>query len=317
MKKLLVILAVGLLSGCAHFSVKYGEECVVFCAPKAEPVKEPVKPAPAKPTTTPAKEPEKSCWLFCSKPATPKPQTKTASKTEMPKLVNTELTGLKTLAPPERKAVIAVYDFPDLTGQRKDKDNLASFSTAVTQGGTPLLIDALKNAGNGSWFTVVERNKIDDLAKERQIVRQTREEYLGKDANKLEPMLFAGIVLQGGIIGYDSNIISGGVGARYLGIGADTQYRKDQVVVSLRAVSTNTGEILMNVQVSKTILSVGRDLSLFRFVDLGTKLVEAESGMTQNEANTIAVKTAIEQAVIELINQGIEKGYWQYQEIKK
>ena len=315
-----------------HVPIKYGEDCLAFCTPstpKTPAAPKETKPAPAKPTapakpptpapTKPAEPAKSSClisWL-CSKPSEPKPpapQTKTASKTEMPKLVNTELTGLKSLKPPERKAVIAVYDFPDLTGQRKDKDNLASFSTAVTQGGTALLIDALKNAGSGSWFTVVERNKIDDLAKERQIVRQTREEYLGKDANKLEPMLFAGLVLQGGIIGYDSNLTAGGVGARYLGIGADVQYRKDQVVVSLRAVSTNTGEILMNVQVSKTIISVGRDLSLFRFVDLGTKLVEAESGMTQNEANTIAVKTAIEQAVIELINQGIERGYWQYQE---
>ena len=254
---------------------------------------------------TPAKSKWDECIMFCPK---------TASGYELPRVVKPELTELKSVAPPERQAVVAVYDFPDLTGQRKDKDNLASFSTAVTQGSTALLIDALKVAGNGSWFKVVERNRIDDLAKERQIVRQTREEYLGKDANKLEPMLFAGIVLQGGIIGYDSNIISGGAGARYLGIGADTQYRKDQVVVSLRAVSTNTGEILMNVQVSKTIISVGRDLSLFRFVDLGTKLVEAESGMTQNEANTIAVKTAIEQAVIELINQGIERGYFKYQE---
>ena len=148
----------------------------------------------------------------------------------------------------------------------------------------------------------------------RSVSQSRYEEYLGKDANKLEPMLFAGIVLQGGIIGYDSNVISGGSGARYLGIGADEQYRKDQVIVSLRAVSTNTGEVLMNVQVSKTILSVGRDLSLFRFVDVGTKLVEAESGMSQNEANTIAVKTAIEQAVVELIKQGVEKNYWNYQE---
>ena len=326
MKKLIFLIA-GLLAGCAHTTpITVGDGCLAFCTPKTTVAKEPAKPAPAKEPAKP-KTPitiGDGCIAFCppkpavaKQPAPPKPQTKTASKTEMPKLVNTELTGLKALEPPERKAVVAVYDFPDLTGQRKDKDTLASFSTAVTQGGTALLIDALKNAGDGSWFTVVERNKIDDLAKERQIVRQTREEYLGKDANKLEPMLFAGIVLQGGIIGYDSNLTAGGVGARYLGIGADVQYRKDQVVVSLRAVSTNTGEILMNVQVSKTILSVGRDLSLFRFVDLGTKLVEAESGMTQNEANTIAVKTAIEQAVIELINQGIERGYWQYQEKKK
>lgn len=229
---------------------------------------------------------------------------------DKPVVDTVKFTELKDLPPPRLKPVVAVYDFPDLTGQRKDGGSMSSLSTAVTQGATPLLIDALKNAGNGSWFTVVERNRVDDLAKERQIVRQTREEYLGDGANKLKPMLFAGIILQGGIVGYDTNVVTGGAGARYLGIGGDTQYRKDQVTVSLRAVSTDTGEVILNVQVSKTILSVGSSLSLFKFVDVGTKLIEGEAGMTENEANTLAVKIAIEAAVVELIKQGIEKRYW-------
>lgn len=227
-----------------------------------------------------------------------------------PKVEAVRFTELRELPPPLMKPVVAVYDFPDLTGQRKDSGSMSSLSTAVTQGATPILIDALKNAGGGTWFRVVERNRVDDLAKERQIVRQTREEYLGDEANKLSPMLFAGIILQGGIVGYDTNIVTGGAGARYLGIGADTQYRKDQVTVALRAVSTDTGEVILNVQVSKTILSVGTSLSLFKFIDVGTKLVEGEAGMTENEANTMAVKIAIEAAVVELIKQGIEKGYW-------
>ena len=231
---------------------------------------------------------------------------------DRPELVRPQLKELQSLPPPERQAVVAVYDFPDLTGQRRDKDGIASLSSAVTQGGTALLISALTEAGNGKWFKVVERNRIDDLAKERQIVRQTRDEYEGEGANKLNPMLFAGLIIQGGIIGYDSNIQTGGAGARYLGIGGSTIYRKDQVVVALRGVSTNTGEVIMNVQVSKTVLSVGRDLSVFKFVDVGTKLVEAEAGMTENEANTMAVKMAIEEAVVQLIKQGIAKGYFKF-----
>jgi curli production assembly/transport component CsgG len=231
--------------------------------------------------------------------------------------MTTQVKELYNLPAPERQAVVAVYDFPDLTGQRKDKDGIASISTAVTQGGTPLLISALRDAGGGTWFRVVERNRVDDLAKERQIVRTTREEYVGEGANKLEPMLFAGLIVQGGIIGYDTNIQSGGVGARYLGIGGTTSYRKDQVVIALRGVNTNTGEIILNVQVSKTVLSVGRDLSLFKFVDVGTKLVEEEIGMTENEANTMAVKMATEEAVLQLIKQGVEKGYFKYKEEKQ
>lgn len=225
---------------------------------------------------------------------------------------NTKMTTLYDLPAPERKAVVAVYDFPDLTGQRKDKDNVASFSNAVTQGATTLLIGALKDAGKGEWFTVVERNRIDDLAKERQIVKSTREEYQGKDANKLKPMLFAGLILQGGIVGYDSNLVTGGIGARYFGIGSDVQYRKDEVMVALRGTSTDTGEVLLNIEVSKTILSYGTDLNLFKFLDAGTAAVEAETGITQNEANTRAIKIAIQQAVVELVKQGIERKVWSY-----
>lgn len=236
---------------------------------------------------------------------------------EAPVKVDTQVKELFNLPAPEKQAVVAVYDFPDLTGQRRDKDGIASISTAVTQGGTPLLISALKDAGGGTWFRVVERNRVDDLAKERQIVRTTREEYQGEGANKLEPMLFAGLIIQGGIIGYDTNIQTGGAGARYLGIGGTVMYRKDQVVVSLRGVNTNTGEIILNVQVSKTVLSVGKDLSVFKFVDVGTKLIEAEVGMTENEANTMAVKMATEEAVLQLIKQGVEKGYFKYKETKQ
>ena len=76
--------------------------------------------------------------------------------------------------PAEVKPIVAVYNFADYTGQRR-MDGVASFSTAVTQGGTELLIDALKTAGGGTWFRVVERAGIDNLVRERQIIRSTRD----------------------------------------------------------------------------------------------------------------------------------------------
>jgi curli production assembly/transport component CsgG len=228
---------------------------------------------------------------------------------------------LRQLPPAENMPVVAVYQFTDLTGQRKQKDNIALFSTAVTQGAKPLLIDALKAAGagdtgNGTWFRVVERGLgLDNLVRERQIVRSTRDEYAKKNGDKtknsLEPMLFAGMILEGGIVGYDSNVETGGNGARYLGIGGSAQYRRDSVVVSLRAVSTLTGEVLLNVQTYKTILSVGMGADVFRFLDMDTKLLELETGVTQNESVTWAVRSAIEAATLAMIEQGDERGYWE------
>tara|TARA_B110000285_G_scaffold4346_1_gene4637 strand:+ start:491 stop:1423 length:933 start_codon:yes stop_codon:yes gene_type:complete len=215
---------------------------------------------------------------------------------------------LLNLPAAKEKPVVAVYSFTDQTGQRKQKGNAAMFSTAVSQGTGSMLIDALKTAGDGTWFRVVERLGLDNLTRERQIVKNTRAAY--SDETALAPMLFAGIILEGGIVGYDTNIETGGRGARYLGVGMQQAYRRDIVVVHLRAVSTLTGEIILNVQTSKTILSVATGYDVFKFVELDTQLVEIEDGMTENESVTRSVRSAIEAAVYELILQGDEKGFW-------
>ena len=222
---------------------------------------------------------------------------------------------LADLPPADTMPVVAVYSFQYKTGQRKSKDGIASFSTAVTQGAESFLIDALKTAGKGKWFRVVERTSLDALVRERQIIRSTREDFAKKEGNEgsptgIQPLLFAGILLEGGIIGYDSNIDSGGRGARYLGIGASNSYRRDIVTVSLRGISTLTGEILLNVQTTKTILSTGGGYDVFKFVDMDTKLVEIEDGVAKNEGVTKATRSAIELAVLELIYQGHDRGFW-------
>ena len=221
---------------------------------------------------------------------------------------------LLNFPPAEVMPVVAVYNFEDLTGQRKRRDNLADFSTAVTQGSTELLIDALKTAANGKWFRVVERHGIDNLVRERQIVRSTREERPEEKNQGIQSLLFAGIIFEGGIIGYDSNVESGGRGARTLGIGSQQSYRRDVVTVSLRGISTLTGEILLNVQTKKTILSVGGGFDVFKFVDMDTQLIEVEDGVAENESVTVAVRAAIEAAVVAIIIQGDERGFWKVQE---
>ena len=224
---------------------------------------------------------------------------------------------LLELPPAENKPIVAVYKFLDMTGQRKDVGSGQSFSTAVTQGGVELLIDALKTAGGGTWFRVVERQGLDHLVRERQIIRSGREEAakaLGEEPLKLKPMLFAGMIIEGGIIGYDTNIKTGGRGARLLGIGKSKRYQQDVVTVSLRAVSVLTGEVLLNVQAKKTILSYGGAGDIFKFVDNDTTLLEYEDGVGNNESVTYAVRTAIEAAVLEMVYQGHDRGFWTIEE---
>lgn len=216
-----------------------------------------------------------------------------------------------TLKDPESGQIaVAVYNFRDMTGQRKASQNIASLSSAVTQGADAYLVKSLQEVGGGKWFKVLERGGLDNLIKERQLIRQMRELYQGKDAQPLPPMLFAGMILEGGIIGYDSNTMSGGSGARILGIGATTEYRQDEVTISLRAVSVATGEVLVAVNVSKTVISFQDKAGVLKFYDAGTKALELETGSATNESMNKAVQLAIHASVIELIQQGADKGHW-------
>jgi curli production assembly/transport component CsgG len=224
---------------------------------------------------------------------------------------------LKTIYSPVRKVPIAVYKFNDVTGQRKTHSNLALLSSAVTQGGDIWLIQALKKAGNGTWFQVIERMELENLLKERQIIRNTRKNYDGDTAEKIKPLLFAGVLLTGGIVGYDTNTETGGLGVRYLGIGISDEWRKDMVTVALRLISVQTGEVLLAVSSQKTILSTKLSATVFKFLDLGTKLLETEAGITDNESITYAVRKAIEQAVIEIIKEGEKNELWEFKKEKE
>ena len=222
------------------------------------------------------------------------------------------LQKLLDLPVPKQKAVIAVYSFDDLTGQRKPSNKMALFSTAVTQGAENYLIEALRSAGNGEWFVVVERVGLNNLTKERQLIKSTRQTYDGENGNTLKPILFAGIIIEGGIVSYEADIKTGGNGARYLGIGNTNQYRQDDVTVSMRAVLVQTGEVMLSTTVSKTILSAGVSRDVFRFTELGTELVEVETGYTQTEAIGYATRSAIETADYSLIQEGLEKQLWDF-----
>ena len=213
---------------------------------------------------------------------------------------------------------IAVYEFTDQTGQRKPNPKFSQLSTAVTQGPDVWVISALKAVSNGDWFKVVERKGLSNLVKERQLIRSTRELYDGETEanNQLKPLVFAGLIIEGGIVGYDSNVASGGVGARYFGIGISEQYRTDQVTVSLRLVAVQTGEILLSVSATKTIASYSKGGDVFRFLDMSTKALEFESGQATNEPVNYAIRTTIEHAILQMIYEGVNKKLWKMEGVK-
>ena len=221
----------------------------------------------------------------------------------------------ETLAPPAGgPIVVAVYGFMDKTGQRKQQVNVASLSSAVTQGGEAYLIKALQDVGQQRWFTVVERVGLDNLIKERQMIRQMREAYQGRDAKALPPMMFAGVIVEGAIVGYDSNTLTGGAGLRIFGIGATTQYQSDTVTVTLRTVSVSSGEVLTTVTITKTVLSYMDKANMLKFYSGGEQSVEAELGGSINESINKATNLAVQAAVVETIKEGARKGHWAFKQ---
>lgn len=231
----------------------------------------------------------------------------------MSQVTNSQL-ELKRLPPPKQKVTVAVYGFQDKTGQFKPTEAGQTLSRAVTQGGEELLIKALQDAGDRSWFTIIERSNLNNLLKERQIITEMRQRYLGEtsiNSQALPPLLFAGVLFEGGIVGYDTNTLTGGFAARYLGIGGKTDYRQNVVTVHLRAVSVKTGEVLASVTTEKTIASVGVAANAFRFVTFDN-LLEVDTGVTSNEPGLLALRQAVEKSVFALIMEGSEIGLWDF-----
>jgi curli production assembly/transport component CsgG len=234
---------------------------------------------------------------------------------DRPKATESIIKDIDTLpAPSGPKIAVAVYGFKDMTGQRKNSATLSLFSTAVTQGAESYLIKSLQEAGNRQWFTVVERVNLDNLLKERQMIKQTREIYDGANAKMLPPLTLAGVILEGGIIDYNTNVLTGGTGFAVLGIGPYTQYTQDQVVISLRLVSVQTGEILTSVTIEKNLLSTYDGITALKFYNQNTKTFEFDSSQSFNEPGNYALRSAIEQGIVELVKKGERLSLWKYKE---
>jgi curli production assembly/transport component CsgG len=203
---------------------------------------------------------------------------------------------LVNLPKPKEIIAVAVYAFRDQTGQFKPSPD-SSYSTSVTQGAASILVKALKDSG---WYNPVEREGLQNLLTERKIVRAIESlTEKGKPAINLPGLMPASLNIEGGVIAYESNVRTGGKGANYLGLGGNDSYRVDQVTVNLRMVDIRNGQVLDTVSVTKTIYSYQINSGLYAFVSY-QRLLQLETGFTTNEPAQLAVREAIESAVIHL-----------------
>ncbi|WP_027672911.1 CsgG/HfaB family protein [Rheinheimera baltica] len=210
------------------------------------------------------------------------------------------MTQLQQQGRPRTAIPVSVYAFRDQTGQYKPQANVSSFSTAVTQGATSVLTQILLESG---WFAPLEREGLQNLLTERKIHGSN------KKLAELPPLKEARLLFEGGIISYETNLSTGGIGAEYFGIGASELYREDQVTVYLRVIDVHSGQVLLSVSANKKVFSQELRAGLFRYVSLN-RLAEVEAGYSTNEPVQYCVKQAMESAVIELIALGQKRSFW-------
>lgn len=239
------------------------------------------------------------------------PPKQAAKPTLMPRAQSYQ--DLTHLPEPAGKLFVSVYNIQDETGQFKPYP-ASNFSTAVPQSATAMLVSALKDSG---WFIPLERQGLQNLLNERKIIRAAQENgtVAVNNQRQLSSLVAANVLIEGSIIGYESNVKSGGAGARFFGIGASTQYQLDQIAVNLRVVDVNTGQVLSSVNTSKTILSYEVQAGVFRYIDY-QHLLEGEIGYTTNEPVMLCVMSAIETGVIYLVNDGITRNLWSLKNAK-
>ncbi|MET0154864.1 MAG: CsgG/HfaB family protein [Rickettsiales bacterium] len=132
----------------------------------------------------------------------------------------------------------------------------------------------------------------------------------------LPALAAAEYVVEGGIIGYDSDVYTGGGGARFMNIGGYGEIRKDAVTVNLRFISVKTGDVVISSTVTKGVLSQKLQGSGFGYVSID-RMLEAEVGIGRNEPVFEALNLAVQAALLDVVRKGVKRGVWAYADPKR
>lgn len=218
--------------------------------------------------------------------------------------------ALAALPPPVRPLNVAVYDFQDLTGQNKSslKNGFPEFSRAITQGASVILVDALKTAGSGTRFNVVERGYLDSLLRERKLIQDTYAFLKKSPKSLIDPLVFADYIVTGGVVSYDSPILSAGASVQLGNYGGSLAHSRDLVTINIRLVRVRDGVVLKSINASRPILTTTGTGNATRV--LGRSILDVGASIGIQEATQTAVREAIEVGVYELVRQGDATGIW-------
>lgn len=199
---------------------------------------------------------------------------------------------------------VAVGDVKDYTGKYSQTEG-----NAITQGGTLMIYSALGKLGN----TVRLHERFDTRIAELELAYADRRQLGDGQVHNIEagkppvPWVpyFGGTILRsdyyivGGITEVNYNISSGGAELNVSNIGAKRRTYTMNVGVDLRIVDSRSLLVAKTVSLQKQIVGEEVGAGIFRF--FGTELLDLNIGAKRQEPLQLAVRTAIEQGVLELV----------------
>jgi curli production assembly/transport component CsgG len=228
--------------------------------------------------------------------------------------------ALAQLPAPPRRLTVAVYDFPDLTGQRRPTQigSVSELSTAVSQGSSSVVIEALRLTGGGTWFNVLDRTRDADQVRERTILAAT------SPNTPFAPLPPAEYILNGGVTAFERSVVANNTSAAFLGIGGNKSVVRNFVSVTLRLVRADTAEVIDSVTAYRSIDNNSEGVasrsrlpggiypdSLLSKYPSPSDYLEADLSRSRAEMVQIATREAIEAALYELIGNAARGGLWE------
>jgi len=206
-----------------------------------------------------------------------------------------------------RRVSVSVGEIGDYTGKYSEQNG----GKPITQGGALMAISALGKFGN----VIIIRERLDprvskleyNYLQERRLgdgnARTIREKGVDKTVRWLPDqagtILPSEVFIVGGITELNWNVHSSGAGFIIEGIGPRARTFVVSIALDLRLVNTKNLNVLKTVSLQKQVVGYEVEAEIFRF--LPTLLVDAEAGIKSQEPLQLAVRSAIEMGIVDLI----------------
>ncbi len=202
---------------------------------------------------------------------------------------------LKSLPHPRQKIPVAIYDLNDRTGQYLEMDDYSSHSTAISQGATDMLINALLNS---EQYIIADRSILNQFMTEQDLKRKKQIGFNSQKPFQLNQLRESKYIITGSITEYGI-MDTGGTKLKVDGKGFNTEGVIAYAALDLRIVNSFTNEVEYTIALKDGIKGEKKGLDVFSFLG-DDYMVDLETGTGWQEPINLVVRRLIEAAVYDM-----------------